>query len=172
MSLSSKEKFKYDSMVLSAIEVAAKVDPFAPNLPVGVEVPTIDAVGWTKGHRSVDIRPRLVDRSTGQSRLLDSGAQLSATCRRPEDREDQSINLVAVNGSRIKTYGIRKIELRMGRKSYTIDAVVCDIKEDILGMDFMNKYKLGLEWDQATQTELFLVDKRAQIRTLLKMVTH
>ena len=164
-------KVQYDSMTLASLQIASEVDPFVTNLPVGVEIPTIDAVGWTKGHRSVDIRPRLVDRSTGQSRLLDSGAQLSATCRLPEDKEDHSVNLLAVNGSKIKTYGVRKVELKMGRKAYTIDAVICDIKEDILGMDFVDKYKLGLEWDEATQTELFLVDKRAQIKSLLKMVT-
>ena len=81
-------KARYDSMTLSAIQIASEVNPFVPNLPEGIVVPTIDAVGWQKGHRSVDIRPRVVDKSTGQSRLLDSGAQLSATCRRPEDRED------------------------------------------------------------------------------------
>ena len=90
MSLSHEvvAKARYDSMTLSAIQIASEVNPFEPNLPEGIVVPTIDAVGWQKGHRSVDIRPRVVDESTGQSRLLDSGAQLSATCRRPEDRED------------------------------------------------------------------------------------
>ena len=164
-------KFNYDSMTLASIQIASQVDPFASSLPEWVEVPTIDAVGWTRGHRSVDIRPRLVDKSSGQSRLLDTGAQLSATCRGPEDKEDQSINLIAVNGSKIKTYGVKKIEFKINRKAYSIDAVVCDIKEDILGMDFVDKYKLGLEWDEVTQSELYLVDKKAKIKTLLKMVT-
>ena len=111
----SEAKFSYDSMTLAAMQIAAEVDPFQPNLPVGVEVPAIHAVGWTRGHRSVDIRPRLVDRSTGQSRLLDSGAQLSAACRLPEDKEDNTVNLIAVNGSKIKTFGVRKIEFKIGR---------------------------------------------------------
>ena len=119
-------------MTLAAFEVAAKVDPFAENLPVGVEIPAIDAAGWTKGHRSVDIRPRLVDNSTGQARLIDSGAQLTATCKRPEDKEDDSVRLIAVNGSKIQTYGVRKIEVKIGRKAYAIEAVICDLKEDIL----------------------------------------
>ena len=51
-------------MTLAALETASAIDPFAGDLPVGVEVPTIDAVGWHVGHRSVDIRPRLVDSST------------------------------------------------------------------------------------------------------------
>ena len=38
-------------------------------------------------------------------------------------------------------------------------------------MDFINKYKLSLDWDEFDQSELFLVDKRSQIRTQLEMVT-
>ena len=48
-------------MTLAALEIASTIDPYVESLPVGVEVPTIDAVGWTRGHRSVDVRPRLVD---------------------------------------------------------------------------------------------------------------
>ena len=38
-------------------------------------------------------------------------------------------------------------------------------------MDFLNKFKLGFEWDDATQTELFIVDKKAAIKDRLEMVT-
>ena len=38
-------------------------------------------------------------------------------------------------------------------------AVICDVGQDILGADFINKYKLGMEWDDFDQTELFLSDK-------------
>ena len=133
-------------------------------------IPTLDAVGWSfKGN--VDVRPRLVDKSTGQSRLIDSGAQITATVRGPEDKPDHSFTLVAVNGSNIPTYGIREITVKIGRKPYKIPAVICDIKEDILGMDFIHKYKLGFEWDDYTQSELFIVDKRAQIKAPLQIVT-
>ena len=82
------------------------------DLPVGVIVPSVDAVGWTPD-RNVDIRPRLVDKSTGQARLIDSGAMISATRKRPEDKLDQSMSVVAVNGSRINTYGIREITVKI-----------------------------------------------------------
>ena len=62
-----------------------EADSGLPDLPIGVEIPAVDAVGWTNGHRSVDIRPRLVDKSTKVSRLIDTGAQLSATVRLPGD---------------------------------------------------------------------------------------
>ena len=69
------------------------------DLPIGEIIPSIEAVDWINGHRNVDIRPRLIDSSSGEARLLDSGAQLSATQRKPEDKLDSSVNLVAVNGS-------------------------------------------------------------------------
>ena len=94
-------KVRFEAMTLAAVQVAADIDPFESDLPVGVEIPTIDAVDWVKGRRGVDIRPRVVDTSTGQSRLLDSGAQLSATCRVEGDVPDDSVNLIAVNGSKI-----------------------------------------------------------------------
>ena len=121
--------------------------------------------------RTIDLRPRLVDLSTGECRLLDSGAQISTVKKGPEDKIDTSINLVAVNGSRIHTYGTRNLEVKINRKKYSIPAIVCDVKQDILGADFINKYKLGLEWDDFDQSELFIVDKRAQIRHPIKIVT-
>ena len=138
--------------------------------PEGEVVPTIEAVKLLQASagRTVDLRPRLVDSSTGEDRLLDSGAQISAVKKRPEDKIDTSINLVEVNGSKIHTYGVRMLEVKIHRKKYSIPAIICDVKQDILGADFINKYKLGLEWDDFDQTELFIVDKRAQIKAPIK----
>ena len=115
-------------------------------------IPTIEAIKmWNEG-RNVDLRPRLVDSSTGEPRLLDSGAQISATKKRPEDKLDTSINLVAVNGSKINSYGVRELKVKINRKEYRIPAMICDIKQDILGADFIDKYRLGLEWDDFDQS--------------------
>ena len=133
---------------LGAIEIGSLEVHQGADLPVGEVIPSVDAVGWVNGHRNVDIRPRLVDSSSGEARLIDSGAQLSATMKKQGDKLDQSVNLVAVNGSRIPTYGIRNIELKIGRKAYRIPAIICDVKQDILGFDFVTKYKLNLEWDE------------------------
>ena len=60
-----------------------------PEVPIGEIIPSVDAVGWhQKGFRNVDIRPRLVDSASGEARLIDSGAQLSAAKKRPEDKLD------------------------------------------------------------------------------------
>ena len=96
---------------------------------------------------------------------------ITATKKLPEDKVDDTINLIAVNGSRIKTYGNREIKVKIGRKAYTMPAIICDIDQDILGMDFLSKYKLGFEWDGIDQSELYLVDKKADIRKLLQTVT-
>ena len=56
----------------------------------------------------MDIRPRLYDKATNQFRLLDAGSQISATCKLPGDEIDDSIRLVAVNGSKIKTYVVQR----------------------------------------------------------------
>ena len=61
-------------------------------------------------------------------------------------------------GSKINTYGVRTIKVKIGRKAYEIEAVVCDISQDILGMDFISKFKLGFIWDDFDQSELYIYD--------------
>ena len=99
----------FQNAVLAAVEVAASIDPYEKLLPEGLEVPALDACNWFG--RNVDIRPKLVDKSSGVERLIDTGAQISATVRLPGDKPDNSVSLVAVNGSRICTYGVREIKL-------------------------------------------------------------
>ena len=50
-------------------------------------------------------------------------------------------------------------------------AVICDVSQEILGMDFINKYRLNFEWDEFDQSELWLVDRKAQIKAPLQVVT-
>ena len=161
----------FSQMAIESLEIAANVDPYQSDLQVGVEIPAVLASGWVNGQRNVDIRPRLVDSSSGEARLIDTGAQISATRRLPGDKVDESLNLVAVNGSKINTYGQRVISFKIGRKTYQIQAVICDVTQDILGSDFISKYKLNLEWDEETRSELSIVDKKAKISQELRIVT-
>ena len=116
----SRTESKFIQTRLSQInEIRAQIssmriqsDSELSDLPVGVEIPAVDAVGWKSGHRSVDIRPRLVDKSTKVARLIDTGAQLSATVRLPGDQVDNSVRLVAVNGSKIQQpKGMKEINI-------------------------------------------------------------
>ena len=161
----------WNSLVVSAIEVAEKVNPYLPSLPDGTVVRAIDALRWPSFGHNCDIRPRLKDDSSGINRLVDSGSQISVAKKGPNDKIDDSFKLIAVNGSRIESYGVKDIELQIGRKTYKIPAVICDVQQDILGMDFINKYKLNFEWDDFDQTELYLVDKKANIKKSLQVVT-
>ena len=158
-------------MVVSALSIAESVDPYESDLPEGTVVKAVDAVDWSIGRHNCDIRPRLVDKSTGISRLLDSGSQISVTQKLPGDTIDKSIKLIAVNGSKIDTYGVREVEFNIGRKRYKMPAVVCDVKQDILGMDFIAKYRLNFEWDEIDQTDLYLVDRKAKSKSALQIVT-
>ena len=147
------------------------MNPFESDLPEGTVIRAVDAVDWSVGRHNCDIRPRLLDKSTGISRLVDSGSQISVTQKLPGDTIDKSLKLVAVNGSKIETYGVREIEVKIGRKSYKMPAVVCDVKQDILGMDFIAKFKLNFEWDEFDQSELYIVDRKAQIKAQLQVIT-
>ena len=79
---------------------------------------------------------------------------------------DNSIKLRSVNGGSIPTFGSEEIVIRLGRKTYKIRAIKADIPQRILGWDFFKQYRLGLEWGEFG--DLFIVDKRANIRSLLK----
>ena len=85
--------------------VAKATDSGKSAVPIGTVIPAVEAVHWSIGDQNCDIRPRLTDKSTGVERLLDTGSQISTTQRRPDDKEDESFRLIAVNGSKIKTYG-------------------------------------------------------------------
>ena len=113
--------------MVSALSVAQSVNPFESDLPVGSIIPAVEAVDWLAGNRNCDIRPRLLDKSSGKARLLDSGSQISITSKGPEDKIDHSFSLVAVNGIKIPTYGVKTIMVKIGRKSYPMPAVNCDI---------------------------------------------
>ena len=167
----SQVRSNWDKLVVSALTVAESVNPYEADLPEGTVLRAIDAVDWVVGQRNCDIRPRLLDKSTGTSRLVDSGSQITVTRKGPDDKLDPSFKLVAVNGSKIPTYGIKELKVKIGRKQYSIPAVICDIQQDILGMDFLTKFRLNFQWDEFDQSELYIVDRKADIKELLQIVT-
>ena len=66
------------------------------------------------------------------------------------------------------TYGTRLLTIKLGRKSYTIPAIITDVKNPIIGMDLINLYKLGFDW---IDDELYIIDKKASIKQKLAFVT-
>ena len=86
---------------VAAVEIASNVDPYESDLPLGSVIPAVSALGWRSGFKNCDIRPRLFDKASGEHRLIDSGSMISVTKKQPGDKIDESIKLVAVNGTKI-----------------------------------------------------------------------
>ena len=137
------------------------------SLEVGHEVSAIEAI-TRRELGDMDIRPRIFDKLSKTWILLDSGSCVSCSPKQPNDIPDPSFKLKAVNGNAITTYGTRNIHLQIGRKRYSIQAVIADIPQTIFGWDIFKKYSLGLEWNQ--WGDLLLTDNKAKISSLLKHV--
>ena len=136
-----------------------------PKYKVGSEVSSIEAVNDPK--LNSDFRPRVFDNITKSWTLLDSGSCVSCTPKGPDDKIDPTFRLRAVNGQSIPTFGTQMVKVRIGRKQYEIEAIKTDIDQQILGWDLFRKYNLGFDWDCG---ELFITDKKAKIRSLLKFI--
>ena len=74
----SQIRSDWNRLVVSALSVASAVNPYESDLSEGTVIRAIDAVDWLVGRRNCDIRPRLIDKSSGTSRLVDSGSQITA----------------------------------------------------------------------------------------------
>ena len=160
----------WNSKIADSIAQIASINPYLSGIGPGEEVPAISAVAWVKGsYGGLDCRPKLFDNATKSYKLMDTGAMVSVVKKSESDTVKMDKILRAVNGSAIKCYGTREVEIRLGRKSNKINAIVGDVDQDILGWDFIVKYRLGFEWSQFG--DIYLVDKKAKISTPLKFMT-
>ena len=160
---------QWNAKVTEQLERIADKNPYLPDVEVGEEVPALSAVAWVDGSRNADCRPKVFDGVTKTWKLCDSGSMVTVIRKSPDDKIDNSRVLQAVNGSAIKCYGTKSIEIRLGRKTYSIEAVVADVSQDILGWDFLAKYKFDWQWSDLG--DLYLVDKKAQVRAQVRFVT-
>ena len=140
-----------------------------PSYELGEEVTAIEAMEYRQGTNNMDIRPRVYDKLSKAWTLLDTGSCVSCSPRQPHDVEDPNFKLKAVNGESMPTYGTRQLELQMGRKKYTIQAVIADVPQVIFGWDLFKKYSLGMDWNQ--WGDLMITDRKAQISSLLRHIT-
>ena len=95
--------------------------------------------------------------------LIDSGAMVIVypQLMYPDQAPDETPLLKAVNGTVIKTFGKKYINVRIGRKNYAHTAIIADISEPVLGWDIMKCHKLSLMWQE--DDTLMLVDKKSNI---------
>ena len=75
--------------------------------------------------------------------LVDTGAEVSLLPpTRPDLAKAPSMNLVAANGSAIKSYGTRLLELKINHNKYTWWFQVADVHKPIIGADFLRSHSL------------------------------
>ena len=124
-----------------------------------------EAFHW-RGKMGVDMRPHVYDPDLKQFLLVDSGSMVTAFPPEPGDNVSEDSFLRAVNGSKIRTYGKKKIVVKIGRKTYDFEAVIADVDTPVLGWDFMRRHRLGVVWNQWGDN--VIVDRRAQIYKVLQ----
>ncbi|XP_077560446.1 uncharacterized protein LOC144175217 [Haemaphysalis longicornis] len=86
----------------------------------------------------------IVDRTTGQKFLVDTGAQVSVLPASRHDRNSSAVfYLQAVNGTRIPVFAQRSLTLNLGlRRTFRWIFAVADVRSAILGADFLTKHGL------------------------------
>ena len=129
------------------VEVAKAVSPIAADNPfenwvAGQEISAVEAINFRPGSFGLDVRPKVYDNISKTWTLWDTGSCVSCTPKKPEDKIDPNFRLKSVNGGHIATYGTEMITVRIGRKTYEIQAVKADIPQRILGWDLFRKYSL------------------------------
>ncbi|KAL0830128.1 hypothetical protein ABMA28_003585 [Loxostege sticticalis] len=87
----------------------------------------------------------VTDYNTRLRFLIDTGANISVIPVKSKyiNNECSDYKLYAANGTEIKTYGIRTLELNLGlRRAFKWTFVIADIRQPILKADFLNYYGL------------------------------
>ena len=96
-----------------------------------------------------DLRPKLVDVTTGRAILVDSGASRSIwpVADYPGRSPDPFTSLKAVNGSTIGTFGVETIKVQVsGSFTFQHQFILAPRDEVVLGWDYLVKAKLDIAW--------------------------
>ena len=85
----------------------------------------------------------VVDKKSGDSYLVDTGAEVSVY---PASLQDRQTQLSAANGTSIRTWGKRSISLALGpKRHYTHEFYIADVTRPILGADFFTTHGLAID---------------------------
>ena len=86
----------------------------------------------------------LVDGYSAKRFLVDTGAAGSVfpASHQDIDSGSRTLSLVAANGSKIATYGTRKMKLRLENQDYTWPFILAEVKTPLLGADFLQTHGL------------------------------
>ena len=136
--------------------------PLPPNPEV---ISATQAINWEPNFKQKDMRPRVYDGISKSHLLLDSGAAVTVVPAGPEDVVKKNLHLKTVNNQRIDCCGKKEINIRLGRKTYAIEAVVAKISQPIIGWDFIKHYKLNFVWNHFG--DIMIQDPKAKISAAL-----
>ncbi|KAJ8708636.1 hypothetical protein PYW08_010019 [Mythimna loreyi] len=136
------------------------------------------------------LRLCIIDRNSKEKFLVDTGADISVLAARNKKYfkpAESTYNLFAANGTQIRTYGERTLELNLGlRRSFKWTFVVADVKTSILGADFLANHKLLVDLHhkklidrvtdlsvnaittQATEEAVYIIDRNHAYHNILK----
>ena len=96
------------------------------------------------------------DRCSNSRFLVDTGAEVSVVPPSHAERFSQpgNFSLKAVNGSEIATYGVRSLTLNLGlRRTFRWVFVVANVKQPILGADFLHHFGLVVNMRHCTLSD-------------------
>ena len=79
-----------------------------------------------------------------------------------------NIMLEAVNGTRISTFGKRQRPVVIGGKTYMQEVILADVRNPIIGWNFIKNHKISLIWSDTTET-MELVDRVAKVKSALRL---
>lgn len=86
-----------------------------------------------------------MDRHSKESFLVDTGADISVLAVRNKQFQTPSTDcsLFAANNTQIRTYGEKTVQVDLGlRRVFKWTFIIADVKQSILGADFLRHYKL------------------------------
>lgn len=108
------------------------------------------------------------DRNCGKYFLVDSGADLSVIpVEKSQKGQPPDFNLYAANGSQIKTYGSKLLNIDLGlKRNFEWPFIVADVSKGILGADFLHHY--GLLVDLKNKK---LIDNTTKLKIVAEVTT-
>ena len=111
----------------------------------------------------------ITDKISNRKFLVDTGAEISVIPPNKSDRHRRSLTftLQAANGTQIHTYGQRSLTLNLNlRRPYRWIFTVADVKQPILGADFLQHHGLLVDIRHKT-----IIDSNTNLRTVM-LRTH
>ena len=138
-----EQQTKFEKQLQESLDSVAEYSPYMKELDIISELEDSE----------LDDRPRVFDGELKLWVLVDTGASVSvlpykmSPLYKGQEPECHRA-LEAVNGTRLRTYGHEVAKVQIGRKTYEIDYVLADIKQPIIGWNFIKRYKLWTGWNR------------------------